>query len=200
MSVQPAAIGAAHNPFSSARVAPGAMPFLWSGGCAASVVLQMALAVRVVQIVGPHGSGKSTLLAHVMELAGSQGIDTQLARGRLSGQPPTGLVLLDEADSPGAAASNGSRLRHTLAGCRKYHCALVVATHRDLGLPTAWSMTPDAPTTARIVDTLLAGWPVDPPSNTILEDLMDRHQGNLRLVLFDLYDWFEAHHSDSFTF
>jgi hypothetical protein len=183
--------GALHNPFSSERVEPGAIPFLSEGACVATAVLSQALSQRAVQIIGPHGSGKSTLLAHVAEIARARDLDVVHCRTNLPGSLPAGLALLDEADSPGGAIYRPLGLRRILARCRRSSCAVIVSTHADLDLPTAWSLSPNLPTVRRVVDNLLQGWPIAPPPDSVLLDLLERRQGNLRLVLFDLYDWFE---------
>ena len=67
--------GAVHNPFSSERVKPGALPYLLPAGHSLASLLDQLLASRGLgQIVGPHGAGKSTLLASLNGAALRRGI------------------------------------------------------------------------------------------------------------------------------
>jgi len=68
---------------------------------------------------------------------------------------------------------------------------LVLTTHSDLGLPTLIHTSVTIGTAHMIVCRLLEGWQVEPPSESVVAGILKRHDGNMRLMLFELYDWFE---------
>jgi len=82
--------------------------------------------------------------------------------------------------------------------CKRYGSGLLVTSHQSTGLPTIWRTTVDAELAHRVVAYLagqsgLAKFTV--PDNRLLESL-DSNGGNLREVLFDLYDFYEQHRGD----
>ena len=54
-----------------------------------------------------------------------------------------------------------------------------------------WRAEPDLCLARRVVDHLLAEWESVRVPEPLLNTLFRRREGNLRLVLFDLYDWYE---------
>jgi RecA/RadA recombinase len=123
---------------------------------------------RRAQIVGPHGSGKSTLLAHLVARAQRDGIV---------------VAALDDA-------TVRSPLRVLYARAR--HRQLLVTAHHDLGLPTLCHLRVDLANTRAVVAHLLREYPAYAPSDAALTALLVTHAGNLREVLFALYDRYEA--------
>jgi hypothetical protein len=189
------------NPFATRRVRPGAIPYLFlAGEGSARVVERLRDSGWWGQIVGPHGSGKSTLLATLLpELRrfGKAPLLVALHDGqrRLPSEASAGLRALPPGD--GIAVIDGyeqlSRwgrfwLRRQ---CRRGGHGLLVTAHRPAGLPellctgvtleTAWRvlthLLPDAKglITAAGLDARLTVW-----------------AGNLREVLFELYDLYET--------
>ena len=75
--------------------------------------------------------------------------------------------------------------------CRRHGAGLLVTAHDDLGLPPLWQTETNAELTQRVVARLLgereAGW----LSADQVERLFATHRGNLREVLFALYDLYE---------
>jgi hypothetical protein len=157
--------GTAHNPFSSCHVRPGAVP--WFGDLEALYSRWHALGQRA-QIVGPHGTGKSTLLAHLALRAKRDGIT---------------VTALDDATVRSPVRLAYARLRHR---------HLLVTAHRDLGLPTLYETRLDLAGARAVLGHLLRGHRVTGPSDEALRALLTKHGGNLREVLFDLYDQYEA--------
>jgi len=153
-------IGAAHNPFSSHHVKPGAIP--WQGDLDA-LELRFEQLGGQAQVVGPYGSGKSTLLHHLA------------AR--------TETTVVDDASL---------RTRANIAWLRFRHRRLLVSCHEDLGLPTLCSLESNLDMARAVVAHLLRDSPCAIADDATLTMLIGRHQGNLRLVLFDLYDRYEA--------
>jgi hypothetical protein len=77
--------------------------------------------------------------------------------------------------------------------CRRRCAGLLVTAHRDMGLPPLWQTETSVELARRVVARLLrerdAGW----LSDHQVEHLLATHQGNLREVLFALYDLYERH-------
>lgn len=179
------------NPFSAARFAPGVIPWLASGEAGElGALLDRAIAPGARhQILGGNGSGKSTLLRHLEVEATRR--SHPLVRFRGSAPPPvltlvrhlrSGVPLLGLVDE---FAELGSWGRPFLRLARK-SIAVVVTTHEDLGLPTL-ARCEATPSVARHVIESLTGRPSE-ASATELEVRIARHAGNLREVLFELYD------------
>lgn len=181
--------GLAKNPFSAARFAPGVVPWLSDRPRHLELLADRALAPGARhQVVGVHGSGKSTLLAHLERMArlrgraavrfrGSRGLPLGQVLGRAGG--PALVVLVDEAQELGAP-----RFALLAAAARLLGGSLVASTHADLGLPTLIHARVDAALAARVVGHLAP----ELPSPADLEGRLRRHSGNLREVLFELYD------------
>lgn len=182
-------LGAPHNPFCSERVQPGAIPFFLPEGQSLPSLLQLlADSGMWGQIIGPHGSGKSALLSHLAQTARALG--WRVCAFRSPSVPrfaDASNLFADEWESYSAW-----RRLYLRAVCRRRGVGLLVCAHRDRGFPTLWSTGITLETTRRITDYLLDGWQAERPSDALLNDLYVRHQGNLRLILFSLYDWYES--------
>jgi hypothetical protein len=181
--------GAPSNPFCSERVKPGAIPiFLPEGQSLESLLQTFADSGMQGQILGPHGSGKSTLLNHLATAARARG--WRVCAFRSPSAPrfiDASCLFADEWES------HPLWRRHFLRiVCRRRGTGLLVAAHRDMGFPLLWRAEITSETTRRVVNHLLTGWQTESPSDALLKDLFQRHQGNLRLILFSLYDWYEA--------
>ncbi len=188
---------AAENPFSASRVRPGAIDFRFPpGDCLTSVIERLRESGWRGQIVGPHGSGKSTLLAALVGELSRNGPSavcvelhdrqrrlpeefdlTRLAAGT--------LVIVDGYEQ----LSLWSRLR-LKAACRRRRLGLLATAHRDVGLPTLISTTTSMAIAQEVVRELLADRNCSIATEQIAARFA-RHQGNLREVLFDLYDLYE---------
>ncbi|MFO0930816.1 MAG: hypothetical protein U0736_27920 [Gemmataceae bacterium] len=169
------------------------------GSASTTRLIRQLLVVRLAeagwwgQIIGPHGSGKSTLLATLLpELRRHRPVVTvELHTDRrtfptLTPTVPPPLLVVDGYEQLGWWTR-----RRIQARCRQWGWGLMVTAHRDLGLPTLFR-TAVTPALARaIVDTLVP--PADHASfaQVDLSAGLVRHRGNLREVLFDLYDLYE---------
>lgn len=192
------------NPFSTRRVRPGAIPYVFPPGHdARTIVARFRLAGWLGQIVGPHGSGKSTLLESLIPAIENSGRSTVLValhdgQRRLpidlrtdSRLRPPAVLIVDGYEQLGRW--HRMRLRRF---CRRRRLGLLVTAHEPVGLPTLCrtEITPDA--AERVVDALLSReawlWTRDELSETLR-----RHDGDLRETLFELYDLYEERHSAS---
>jgi hypothetical protein len=191
----------AANPFATRRVRPGAIPYFFSGvEDAARVVERLRAHGWWGQIVGPHGSGKSTLLAALLpelRCAGRAPLLIALHDGqrRLLPEARAALDVL-----PGGAAvvildgyeqlSRWSRfgLRHH---CRRREQGLLVTAHQSVGFPELFRTGVTPETAQKVMNHLL------PDAKGVVAGLdvvarLAAWAGNLREVLFELYDLYES--------
>jgi hypothetical protein len=201
MSDQSAAQPPSHsrsNPFSSRNVRPGAMPFLFASNEApAQLVERLRAAAWWGEIIGPHGSGKSALVAAIapqLAVAGRRVLSISLHDGQRHLRAFAGdlaaidrqcLVVVDGYEQ----LSWFSRLR-LKRFCRRRRCGLLVTAHEPVGLPRLYTTRPTLEMAERIAASL-----VDLKGSAIRRDDIARafavRGGNLREVLFDLYDLYE---------
>lgn len=191
---------AAENPFSTSRVRPGAIAYLFPRGeNADSLVDRLRANGWWGQIVGPHGSGKSALLATLVpavECAGRKPLLIELHDGarrlpvdvsHMPGLTQDSLVIVDGYEQ----LSYWSRWR-LKRFCRRRGIGLVVTSHATVGLPTLLVTSTSIELARRLVDQLLGD-----ERSRIADDEVQRrfaaHEGNLREMLFDLYDRYEQH-------
>ncbi len=150
-------------------------------------------------ITGPEGSGKTTLLENLqgaLERAGhntrlvfvndTSPLDAPTCRRLLAELTSDEVMLLDGADI--IARSCWSLIkRHTIT--RAY--GLVITSHRPGLLPTLIECSTTPALLAGIVNELRPPGLAVPPD---LDSLYQRHQGNLRACLRDLYDLYAGDH------
>lgn len=149
------------------------------------------------QITGPHGSGKSALVAAIVVAAKARGCTIHQVElhdgqrslpgglGALSNLTPGTLLIVDGYEQ--LAFWHRWRLRHF---CRKRSLGLLVTAHRSVGLPSLYKTESNLALAEQIVQSLLKDrpWPV---TRTAFERCFIRHQGDLRELLFELYDAYE---------
>lgn len=187
----------ADNPFSARHVRPGALGFRFPAGqSATSLVDKLQQAGWRGQIVGPHGTGKSTLLAsllpviravgrsvvHVELHDGQRTLPVAIAPARLT-RPA--IVVVDGYEQ----LSLPSRL-HLSWHCRCGGLGLLITTHRRVRLPLLLETRMDADLAYQLVRDLLDN-KADLVGPEEIARRLDQHDGNLREVLFDLYDVYE---------
>lgn len=180
------------NPFAASRVAE----MEWRGGEETVVTLLERLDEMGgrAALVGPKGHGKTTLLdAMERELAArglrprrlyvypDRPLPRQELRRFLSAVGPRDFLLLDGAGH--LKPWTWWRIRLTA----RRAAGLLVATHEPGLLPTLHPCRTSPELLRDLVDELLAGRqpPVPLPA---AEELYQRHAGNLRLALRELYD------------
>ncbi|MFO0551606.1 MAG: ATP-binding protein [Polyangiaceae bacterium] len=187
-------MGAPRNPFSTEHLRPGALEFVFDEADARTLLEQWARA-RQAQLVGPPGSGKTTLLRSLGRAARSQGVRTLELRAdrdalpRLGPDAPFDALLLDEAD-----ALSRWRLHRLRRAIERAGRTLLVATHRDLGLPTLRRCAVDEALAIRLTEQVLLASP-DLPVLVRADEIvapLRLHDHNLREALLALYDLYEA--------
>jgi hypothetical protein len=78
--------------------------------------------------------------------------------------------------------------------CRRRGAGLLVTGHEDLGFPPLWRTETSAELTRRVVARLLDQADASWLRTEQLDRLFASHQGNVREVLFALYDLYEQQH------
>jgi energy-coupling factor transporter ATP-binding protein EcfA2 len=188
----------AENPFCTRRIKPGALDFLFPPDETLQTILDRVRANGGWgEIVGPHGSGKSTLLAALIPAIQASGRRTQLielhdgerrlpVNLRRIAETGDSLVLLVDGYEQLSRLSRFWLKRH----CRRCGWGLIVTSHRPVGFPRLFDAAVTPKLAVRVVETLL-----QPTGRTLspseIESRFARHEGNLRELLFELYDWFE---------
>jgi hypothetical protein len=82
------------------------------------------------------------------------------------------------------------RIRAIARATRRRGGGLVVTTHQDVGIPVLFKTEVTPEMASKIVAELLAESTIRPPEGLVLR-LLEERGGNMRLALFDLYDWYE---------
>ena len=189
------------NPFSSHAVTPGAIPFICVEGQSLDQLVEDFLATgEQGQIVGPHGSGKSTLLAaflprlrdlgyHVESIAlhdGQRRLPVDFPAPNLNGSNKARTVIVvDGYEQLGRLERWRLRRR-----CQRQAWGLLVVVHASVGLPTICELNISNELANRVVSGLLDEREFT-ANEPLIAELLRRHRGNLRDVLFDLYDRYE---------
>jgi hypothetical protein len=186
------------NPFDASRLRPGAIPFRFRAGESVErLVERFRSLASPAEIIGSHGSGKSSLVATLsaalrrhgdavllIELHDGQ---RSLPRGwhrQVTAKP--NVVIVDGYEQLSRIGRLGLAWR-----CRQRRWGLIVTAHRSVGFPCLYRTEVTAEH-ARDVIEQFGGEPR--LSARELADLLKRHGNNLREVLFELYDRYEANH------
>ncbi len=187
------------NPFSTRFVRPGAMPYrLVPAYDLTRLILRFEAIGRTGQIVGPHGSGKSTLLADLVRLWEEHGeriVVIELHDGQR--QLPIRLTEFCGKEPPTLIAVDGyeqlcSRAQRKLGHfSRRHGIGVVVTTHRSMGIPDLVRCSPSLALVEQLVGDLLTD-EADRISSDAIRLAFHRHDGNVREVLFEMYDLRES--------
>jgi len=185
------------NPFATRFTRPGKLPPLDCDGAPidATRLARSLTTGCVVAIEGPHGHGKSTLLAALLVAAESSGRTTTVIRvrsARETWRPVVASVTMTRGSCLGCdgwerCLPGTATLVRLIAALR--HISVVVTAHGPAGLP----VLAHCDTSPRLLAGLVSRLPehgglIDA---TDIEDAFERHAGNLREALYDLYDRFE---------
>jgi len=187
------------NPFSTRRVRPGAIPFLFDADHSAGRIIdRLRRHGWWGEITGPHGSGKSALLATLCPALEQAGLETCLIelhdgqrrlpadfRAAAKMHPPA-VLIVDGYEQLGRLSR--FRLKRL---CRRGKLGLLVTAHGHVGLPEVFRTT----VTIELVRRIVADLQADCRLLVTAEDVDARfwqHAGDVRELLFDLYDLYEA--------
>ncbi|HOA53202.1 MAG TPA: hypothetical protein PKI05_13190 [Thermogutta sp.] len=194
-----APLGQVDNPFSARFVRPGVIPYIFPPGCSWESVHEIFQAnQRLGAVIGPHGAGKSafiTAFTHWMENNGQPCLALELHDGqRTLGQATWRKLeaLQDTVVTVDGYEQLSAWSRYQLRRlCRKKHLGLIVTAHTDIEIPLLFAPEPNEDLAWQIVQYLLArGQPLI--NRDDVRASFARHQGNLREMLFDLYDLYEV--------
>jgi hypothetical protein len=186
------------NPFCTRRIRPGSLSYQFPPDENWETVLkQLRDAAGWGEIIGPHGSGKSTLLSGLIPLLQAEGwqvqrIDLHDGDRRL----PIVLRQMPDMNVPYMIIIDGyEQLGHLSRFQLKRHCrqrgwGLIVTAHQPTGLPKLFNTATTIELANRVVEELLNNSEYA-ASQQDIADCYTRHKGNLREMLFDLYDLFE---------
>ena len=188
------------NPFTSTRIQPGAFPFLFLEEASDSpkqLVEKLATFRWRGEIVGPHGSGKSTLIASLIPLCEQQGklvVHLRLSDGQRSlpwgalTAPWSSQTLVVIAGYEQLSWLSRLRLQWRL---RSSGAGLLITTHKPTGQPTLLTIRPTWEVAQKVSARLQEGY-IHPLSAEEIRDSYNRHHPNVREMLFDLYDRYQA--------
>lgn len=186
------------NPFCSRRVRPGGIPYLFaSGESAQQLVDRLRQNAWWGQVVGPHGSGKSALLAALIpaiERAGRRTLLVELHDGqrrlpldfKRSGDLDCSTVLIVDGYEQ-LGFWHRFRLKRF---CRRRGLGLLLTAHAPVGMPDLLHTSATPELARQIVEQLQRDHPPHVTAPDVAKRFAD-HGGDLREVLFDLYDLYE---------
>lgn len=188
----------AHNPFATRYTRPGAIGYLFpEGESVESILARLREHGWQGEIVGPHGAGKSTLLATLvpyLAAAGREVVHITLHQGETTlpkslddwrTWTPSTQVIVDgyEQLTWWSRSKLAWRIRDRGAG-------LLVTSHAPTGLPTLLQVAPRLEAAEQVVRQLV------PDATQITHEDIERTfracDGNIREMLFQLYDIFQA--------
>lgn len=180
------------NPFRSDRVL--AVRYRLQGGSWEDLLARFDALGRRAAIVGPKGSGKTTLLEDLAPRFRERGFS--IRELRLSQETPRfeqgvledlfasltarDLILFDGAEQLSWLAWSRFERRSRAAG------GLLVTVHQPGRLPTLLETQTDARLLACLIDQILEDRADE--ARALAPQLFERHGGNLREALRDLYD------------
>lgn len=201
------------NPFRSANVRPGANSFVFSHEGSVEQLFHELDHHRQAQIAGPHGTGKSTLMLSLMRLAASRGravahhalggnMTERMRAGRISerkrGDEVVGAIQREVSNVDFVAVDGFEQLSRSqrasiVRQCLENQTRLLITTHRDMGMPTLYRTRVDFDIARRVVAEICEReGAAKLPDAAHLAQLLRRHGGNLREMLFALYDEFST--------
>jgi hypothetical protein len=181
---------ARENPFRSDCVE--GIAYRFQGTTCEEVMIRLAALSCRCAVVGPHGSGKTTLLEEIGDLLAASGCCIKrLVLTHESPAFPAGflkyfyeglaardVLLFDGADL--MAHRDWLKFRRTAASC----AGLVITSHRPGLLPTLL----ECHTTPELLEEVVRELVGNEAASLPLQQLYEKHLGNLRDVLRELYE------------
>ena len=111
-----------------------------------------------------------------------------LRRASITGWKPITQIVVDGYEQLGWLQRTWLKWH-----CRRRGAGLLVTAHDDMGLPPLWQTETSAELTQRVVARLLGESDAEWLDEDHVERLLATHGGNLREVLFAMYDLYEQH-------
>jgi ABC-type lipoprotein export system ATPase subunit len=185
------------NPFTTQRIRPGSIEFVFRDGESIDAVLaRLAQQDGYGQIVGPHGTGKSTLLSMIQQRLTESGQALHSIRLTSQDRRLSILSLCQLASTTQVTIDGFEQLstlnRRLVRFVFKWRgIGLLVTTHSDAKLPMVYDTTDSAERCEAVVKRLLPSDSQHQLSAGELQSLVQEQDGNVREVLFALYDWYE---------
>ncbi len=192
------------NPFSARWVRPGVIPFIFSNGESIQSLLERLRHFgHRGAIVGPHGTGKSTLLLELARCLRERGwgvrmhkasrsfyttVEAHQARNSPRLRRPT-IQFID-----GFEALPWWRQRYFLLQSRILRHGLLVTAHRRANLPTLYTTRASIETARAVVRGVLHRQQRSDEFECT-PALFSNCRGNVREILFSLYDHYEMRHN-----
>jgi hypothetical protein len=186
----------AENPFRAQQIRPGRIPFLLPVGDTWTQVLQrFADAGRRAEVIGPHGSGKSSFVREFTRMLDERGDHCRIWKaadqryrvpaiaGLLIRLRPATILVLDGFDRLTVFARWFVRLWTKFRSC-----GLIVTAHAGTGLPLLLATNVTAREARHALQHLLPEFETAWGKQLDVETLLRDHDGNLREVLFHLFD------------
>lgn len=187
------------NPFATRWTRPGVLPYLFAAGDDATRVVERLRAHHWRgAIVGPHGSGKTTLVATLLPALAAAGRYPRvvtLSQGQhrwpadaLAGPEltPSTQLIVDGYEQLGLLARLGLQAR-----CWWRGVGLLITSHRRTLLRTLFITQPSEAIALLLVQRLTAQrGPA--PSEEVVRSAYRAAHGDMREMLFALYDWYES--------
>lgn len=189
------------NPFASKHIRPDANEYLFADGSTIDdTISRFEQLDRRAQIIGPHGTGKSTLLCKMLEqFETSDRMRSRVILAKLSSSDsrlPISLLDLLKTSNATIVIDGFEQLPawkrfaiRKIASARRL--GLLITTHEDQGMATLVSTASNPQILRAIIRRLDPDQrlgPIDGISERELCQLLDSCHGNVREVLFRLYD------------
>ena len=184
------------NPFATRYTRPGAIPPLDRDGIPLDVAALASRfeAVTAAAIEGPHGHGKSTLLCALAATLHAAGRPVRIVRIRDWHDTWTACIAVVTAPRGTAVFVDGWERLGLLAGpmrlvAHMLRRRLLITSHRPAGLPVLWKCA----TTPALLRAVVARVPDHGGvvNEMDIDAAFQRHGGNVREALSDLYDTIE---------
>jgi len=145
-------------------------------------------------IIGPHGSGKTTLIEQLVQWLHQENYATRPLRlnefNRIQHQPLTADWLKNSPQDTILILDGAEQLHRSvwkkLATASLQHAGLIITSHQPGFLPTLIECRTSVKLLADLTQALLGG--DKELSEKPLADLYQRHRGNIRDCLRELYD------------
>ena len=188
------------NPFASCWTLPKNQAYQFHPGESADLLIHRLENQGLWgQIFGPHGIGKSTLLTTLVDELICRGYNLQL-------HPLRGIQCphwIELPTSPTAKrqtiviVDGYEQLRPWAAWwlqtqCRRKGMGLLITTHRPCSMPVLACLFPDLEVVQQLVAKLSQHTPTS-VTRSVVQTSYAAHRGNVREILFDLYDRHERY-------